>query len=313
MADFNNDGWLDIMLAGLGESSSGELSARQRIYINQQTSIPSFKAITCDFQNDTYTLTSSASNSAGVIDWNGDGFYDVLIGGKKSNVYGGMLYLNDGNGRLKRSIAIPGALEACTAFPDYNGDGRKDFLLIGHSEDKNYLTAEQYGNNAILCYNLLNRPTSPTSPTSPTATIQDGIVTLSWQAAETAHPGFTYEVYIKDEAGNLLNSTPAIVGGTKDGQRKANLLGRVGCRTEWPFRPTKPGTYTWGVQAVDAAYTGSPFTEGPSFTVTEEDIANGITDLKAPNHFMEIYNLAGQRLSKEQRGVNVVRGKKSLR
>ena len=232
VADFNNDGWFDIMLAGLGESSSGEPSPRQRIYINQQTSIPSFKAITCDFQSDTYTLTSSASNSAGVIDWNGDGFYDVLIGGKKSNVYGGMLYLNDGNGRLKRSIAIPGALEACTAFPDYNGDGRKDFLLIGHSEDKNYLTAEQYGNNAILCYNLLNRPTSPTSPTSPTATIQDGIVTLSWQAAETARPGFTYEVYIKDEAGNLLNSTPAIVGGTKDGQRKANLLGRVGTRTE---------------------------------------------------------------------------------
>ena len=92
VADFNNDGWLDIMLAGLGETSSGESSTRQRIYINQQTEVPSFKAISCEFQSDIYNISSAASNSAGVIDWNGDGFYDILMGGIKSNVYGGMLY-----------------------------------------------------------------------------------------------------------------------------------------------------------------------------------------------------------------------------
>lgn len=315
VADFNNDGWLDIMLAGLGESSSGELSARQRIYLNQKTDVPSFKAITCDFQSDTYTLTSSASNSAGVIDWNGDGFYDVLIGGKKSNVYGGMLYLNDGNGRLKRSIAIPGALEACTAFPDYNGDGRKDFLLIGHSEDKNYLTAEKYGDNVILCYNLFPTPSRPDAPIAPIVTKRGSEVILSWQASETAKASFTYDIYIKDEAGNLLNSTPAFVGDTNDGIRKANLLGRVGCRTEWSFCPSKPGTYTWGVQTIDAAYNGSNFTEGPQFTVTEEDIADGLKDIKDSKDLkdpQEIFNIAGQRQSKQQKGVNIVGNKKII-
>ncbi|MBO4549386.1 MAG: family 43 glycosylhydrolase, partial [Bacteroidaceae bacterium] len=96
VADFNNDGWLDILLAGLGEVSSGEAAPKQRIYLNQKTDVPSFKATLCDLQSDTYTLSSSASNSVGVIDWNGDGLYDVLIGGIKSNVYSGMLYLNDG-------------------------------------------------------------------------------------------------------------------------------------------------------------------------------------------------------------------------
>ena len=280
VADFNNDGWLDIMLAGLGEASSGETTSRQRIYANKQTDVPSFSAISSDFQTDIYTLSSSASNSAGVIDWNGDGLYDVLIGGTKSNVYGGMLYLNDGKGRLKRSVAIPGALGACTAFPDYNGDGRKDFLLIGETKDKNYLTEEQYGDNAILCYNLFPTPSRPDAPLAPTAMKQTGGVTLSWQASETAQPCFTYEVFIKDEAGNLINSTPAFIGGTKDGIRKINALGRVGCRTEWTFRPSKPGTYTWGVQTVDAAYNGSTFTEGPQFTVTEEDIPDGIDGIQ---------------------------------
>ena len=314
VADFNDDGWPDIMLAGQGEVSSGETATRQRIYINQQTDVPSFKTINCDFQTDIYTLSSSASNSAGVIDWNGDGYYDILICGTKSNVYGGMLYLNDGKGHLKRSVAIPGALGACITFPDYNGDGRKDFLLIGETKDKNYLTTDQYGDNAILCYNLFPTPSRPDAPLAPTFTKQDGSVTLSWQAPETAHAGFTYDIFIKDEAGNLINSTPAIIGGTKDGIRKANLMGRVGCRTEWTFRPTKPGTYSWGVQAIDAAYTGSTFIEGPQFTITEEDINDGIVEteygkLKVGS---SIYNLSGQRLSKPQKGVNVVDKHKTL-
>ncbi len=315
VADFNNDGWLDILLAGLGEATSGETAAKQRIYINQKTDVPSFRAITSDFQNDVYTLASSASNSAGVIDWNGDGLYDVLIGGTKSNVYGGMLYLNDGRGRLKRNVAIPGATGACTIFPDYNGDGRKDYVLIGLSKDKSYLTAEQFGDNAILCYNLLSPLSRPDAPLSPTVCKEPGIVTLAWQAPDTIHKGFTYEVYLKDEEGNLLNSTPAIIGGENDGTRKANLLGRVGTRTEWTFRPTKPGTYTWGVQAVDAAYTGSVFTEGPQFTVNEEDIASSITTIQDSKIEIrnDMFDLGGRRLSKPQRGVNIINRNKVLK
>ena len=91
-------------------------------------------------------------------------------------------------------------------------------------------------------------------------------------------------------------------------------MGRVGCRTEWTFCPTKPGTYTWGVQTINAAYNGSTFTEGPQFTVTEEDISDGIADvksekLKVKNH---IYSIAGQRLLKEQKGVNIVNKRKML-
>lgn len=314
IADFNGDGWMDIMLSGLGEASSGETTTRQRIYINKKTDIPSFSILSSDIQSDIYTLSSAASNSAGTIDWDGDGDYDILIGGTKSNVYGGTLYLNNGTGSFKRNIAIPGALGACTIFPDYNGDGRKDFLLIGETKDKNYLTTEQYGRNAILCYNLLINPSRPEAPLALNTSKQDGgTIILSWQAPETAKACFTYEVYIKDEAGKLLNSVPAIVGGTNDGIRKANLLGRAGCLTEWPFRPTKPGTYSWGVQTIDATYTGSTFTEGPQFTVTEEDIEDNLTPVvQRENGTFSVFNLAGQRLSKPQKGINIARGQKVL-
>ena len=160
---------------------------------------------------------------------------------------------------------------------------------------------------------MLSTPSRPDAPLAPTACKQDGIVSLAWQAADTTHLGFTYEVYIKDEAGNLLNSTPAIIGGEKDGTRMVNRLGRVGTNTEWKFCPTKPGTYSWGVQTVDAAYTGSTFTEGPQFTVTEEDIANDLIHLKAVKDDKDfIYNPAGQRLSKKQRGINITSNRKVL-
>ncbi|MEE1005070.1 MAG: family 43 glycosylhydrolase [Bacteroidaceae bacterium] len=312
VADFNNDGWLDILLAGQGEASSGEATARQRIYANKKTEIPSFSAISSELQTDIYTLSSSANNSAGIIDWNGDGYYDVMLGGTKSNVFCGMLYLNDGNGRLKRSITIPGALGASIIFPDYNGDGRKDFLLIGETKDKNYLSAEQYGDNAILCYNLLPPISRPEAPLNPSVSQQDGIVTLSWEMPASAKQGFTYEVYIKDETGNLLCSTPSFIGDTKDGIRKVNRPGRIGPRTEWTYRPSKPGTYTWGVQTIDATYTGSTFASGPQFTITEEDIANGITSIRDNAAEKIIFNLAGQRLSKAQRGINIVNGQKKI-
>ncbi|MBO5888272.1 MAG: family 43 glycosylhydrolase [Bacteroidaceae bacterium] len=312
VADFNNDGWLDILLAGQGEASSGEATARQRIYANKKTEIPSFSAISSELQTDIYALSSSANNSAGIIDWNGDGYYDVMLGGTKSNVFCGMLYLNDGNGRLKRSITIPGALGASIIFPDYNGDGRKDFLLIGETKDKNYLSAEQYGDNAILCYNLLPPISRPEAPLNPSVSQQDGIVTLSWEMPASAKQGFTYEVYIKDETGNLLCSTPSFIGDTKDGIRKVNRPGRIGPRTEWRYRPSKPGTYTWGVQTIDATYTGSAFASGPQFTITEEDIANGITSTRDNAVEKIIFNLAGQRLSKAQRGINIVNGQKKI-
>ena len=312
VGDFNCDGWMDLMLSGQGEASSGESTTRQRIYINKQTDVPSFSVKASDLQSDIYTLASSAGNSAGLFDWNGDGYFDIMLGGTKSNVCCGMLYLGDGKGSFKKTVSIPGATGACIIYPDYNGDGRKDFLLNGLSKDRNYLTADMQGRRAILCQNLNPTPSRPDAPLAPVCDKRDGMVVLTWQAPETALANCTYEVFIQNENGQQLNSTPAIIGGTKDGIRKVNRHGRVGCRTEWTFRPTKPGTYTWGVQTIDATYTGSVFTQGPQFSVTEEDLTTAISTPSAKEEEKTVYNLSGQMVGQPRPGINIRNSRKEL-
>ena len=316
LADLNNDGWIDIYLAGLGESSSGETTTRQRIYANQQQSKPTFAQLTnADLIADTYNIQNSVSSSTGVIDWNGDGTYDIFVGGLKGNAKTstGQLYLNSGKGRMSRSVAVPGSTGVSVIFPDWNADGRKDYVTFGNCTDDNYLKLCPKGINAILCYNLAAIPSRPDAPQNCQAEVNnDGSVTLTWDASEKNQPCYTYEVYIQDAEGNQLNSTPAFIGGDKDGVRKVNRMGRVGCQNTWTFNPPTTGTYKWGVQTIDAAYTGSTFTEGPAFTITsQEDGIESVNSRQATDD--KCYDLSGRRTRPTpSRLIYIKDGKKRL-
>lgn len=163
-----------------------------------------------------------------------------------------------------------------------------------------------------MCYNLYPIPKRPDAPRNPTATVAGDSVLLQWERAETAQPNFTYEVFIRDGLGNLVNSTPAFVGDTRDGKRKAGRMGRVGSVCQWTFHPTAPGTYTWGVQTVNAAYEGSTFTIGPAFSIED------VTDIRRPSaeedtshDEAEIYSAEGIRRAAPNRGLNIIRSKQT--
>ena len=50
------------------------------------------------------------------------------------------------------------------------------------------------------------------------------------------------------------------------------------------------------------------------FTVTEEDIEDNLTPVvQRENGTFSVFNLAGQRLSKPQKGINIARGQKVLK
>ena len=315
LADFTNDGWTDIFLAGDGEQSSGEVGIRQRMFANQKTAIPTFSAISGDVTNSRYLVQTSVNNAAGVIDWDGDGTYDLLMGGRKmgSKNSEGHLFLNTTGtkaGRLEKYCTIPGAEAPSIIFPDWDGDCRKDFLLNGLCNDANYLTEAQRGTTRVLCYNLYSTPSRPDAPLNPTATVQDDGVLLQWEVPKTILPCCTYEVFIADDTGKQLNSTPAFVGGNNDGIRKVNRMGRVGSIHQWTFHPVMPGTYTWGVQTVDAAYNGSTFTIGPSF------VFNDPTSIDSPFEVTReraIYSPEGILRSKPQPGINIISMKEGVR
>lgn len=313
VADFTADGWPDIFLTGDGDRSSGETAMRHRMYANKQTPTPSFSTIISDVTRANHTVQTSVNNAAGTIDWDGDGTYDILLGGKKSTGKSteGYLFLNTAGpraGRLSKYCTIPGATEPCAIFPDWNGDGRKDYFACGLFNDANYLTAEQRGTAGIMCYNLMPTPSRPDAPVHTMATVLDDGVLLEWEAPESASPSSTYEVYIADQNGRLLNSTPAFIGGDLDGVRKVCRTGRVGSIHKWTFRPTEPGTYTWGVQTVDAAYNGSRFAQGASFNIGSSD---GITRPSAQSHQLHTgkayYSTSGVRHTKPHQGINIIR------
>ena len=319
LADFNNDGWLDIYLNGVGEASSNETAIRQRIYANKQLTLPTFVQLSnTDLLTDAYNTQNSISNSVGIIDWNGDGYYDILAGGLKgtAKTSTGQLYLNNGKGRLSRNTAIPGAAAATVIFPDWNGDGRKDYVTFGDCTDASYLKLCPQGINAVLCYNLGSIPSRPEAPLNCQAEVNaDGSVTLTWDIPETAKACYTYEVFIQNAEGNLLNSTPSFIGGDKDGIRKVNRMGRIGCRNTWTFNPPAAGTYKWGVQTVDAAYSGSVFAEGPAFTVSSQE--DGISEVKSERVKSEkyddaTYDLTGRKVTKTSHLI-IRDGRKTLK
>lgn len=230
VADFNNDGWTDILLSGDGDASSGETAMRQRMYLNQKTFSPAFANVSSDATGAGYVVQTSVNNAAGVIDWDGDGSYDLLMCGTKrgTSKTEGYLYLNQIGtraGRLSKYFTIPGATALSIIFPDWNGDGRKDYFVSGQFNDDNYLTQAQRGTARVMCYNLYPIPKRPDAPRNPTATVAGDSVLLQWERAETAQPNFTYEVFIRDGLGNLVNSTPAFVGDTRDGNARLAVWG----------------------------------------------------------------------------------------
>ncbi len=269
-----------------------------------------------DATNARYLVQTSVSNAAGAIDWDGDGTYDLLMGGRKTGGKNseGHLFLNTTGtkaGRLEKYCTIPGAEAPSIIFPDWNGDGRKDFLLSGLCNDANYLTEAQRGTTRVLCYNLYPTPSRPEAPLNPTATVQADGVLLRWDVPESVLPNCTYEVFITDSMGNQLNSTPAFVGGNRDGIRKVNCKGRVGSIQEWVFHPTTPGTYSWGVQTVDAAYNGSTFTVGPSFVFN--DSGAGIDSPSEMKGERAVYSPEGILRSEPQHGINIICTKEGIR
>ena len=318
VADFTNDGWADIFLSGDGDQSSGETTTRQRLFANQQAATPTFAAVSSDLTSARYLVQTSVSNSAGVIDWDGDGSYDLLIGGGKTGSKNteGHLFLNTTGsraGRFTKYCTIPSATAPSIIFPDWNGDGRKDFYLNGFCNDANYLTDVQRGIASVMCYNLYSTPSRPDAPLNPTAIVKDDGILLQWEVPESVQPNCTYEIFITDSLGNQLNSTPAFVGGNSDGVRKINRMGRVGSIRRWFFHPMASGTYHWGVQTVDAAYNGSTFTAGPAFTFSSEPTSVHSPASQSSFQSSEVYSPDGIRHATPQRGINILRTKDGIK
>src|SRR6266508_4426535 len=126
--DYDNDGRLDILLAG--SRSTGNIA---RVYRNNGNG--SFSDISAG-------LPGIGYSSVAWGDYDNDGRLDILLAGSSSTGDIARVYHNNGNGSFTNiNAGLPGMHWGSVAWGDYDNDGQLDSLLIG-----NY-TARVYRND----------------------------------------------------------------------------------------------------------------------------------------------------------------------
>ncbi len=251
--DFDNDGFLDILMAGATSGSTRETA----IYKNVAGS--------GTFTLANNSITGIENGQAVWGDLNNDGFLDVALVGQDGpnaliNRIAAVFYSLGGTGSFSaaNNIGTPVNGGAAIALGDYDGDRRLDILLSGSSGIllstlKLYRNTVSSGSTAL-----------PAAPTGLSATQVGDTMVFSWTSAGG---GMSY---------NLVVGTSNTVDDRKEGEsnltsgfRKIVKAGNAGGVTTWKLVGLTSGTYFWKLQRVDQRFQGSPFTSAASsFTYT---------------------------------------------
>ncbi|EAY25894.1 FG-GAP-like repeat-containing protein [Microscilla marina] len=283
--DYNNDGFLDILIAGAIAPLLG--TSGVKIFKN----IPlgdgrTFEEIATSFM--------AVQGVARWLDYDNDGDLDVLVNGVKIAVSFSdgdcKLYRNNGNDSFVEDTDF-GIFEKfyrddlgkeITPYDgrvspgDYNNDGSIDFALAGvfqgtASSFGNLYGAYVYKNEAIV------QNTAPTTPTQLQATVADNTVTLTWNKstdAQTPQAALTYNLRIGTSA-QKEDICPSMANPTT-GLRKIAQRGFQG--NQKILHGLGPGIYHWSVQALDHSLVGSAFAQELTFrVVTPPAIPNNLT------------------------------------
>ena len=247
--DYDNDGDLDILIAGAINGTSGIT----RLYRNNGDGT---------FSNSGTPLQNVLASALAWGDYDSDGYLDILLTGYATPAnYYAKIYHNKRDGTFEElSITLPGVNAGAAAWMDYDNDGDLDFFVSGSTGVNR--VARIYTNNI----NILN--TKPQAPAALQAVMaNDSTALLSWQKAtdaETPQSGLNYNVYVSDVSGATNVQGP--MANISNGYRRIPATGNTIMNSD-TIKGLLPGkTYYWSVQAIDAAYAGSPFATEQSFT-----------------------------------------------
>ncbi|MEI8203331.1 MAG: FG-GAP-like repeat-containing protein [Bacteroidota bacterium] len=301
--DYNNDGWLDILLTGLNGTTR-----ISKIYKNngdnsftEQTSIGLDSVFTCsvawgDYNNDGYldilltgrgisskiakifknngnnTFTQQTSilltgvdySSVAWGDYNNDGLLDILLTGSTGSVFISKLYKNNGNNTFTEQTGnlLTGVSGGSIAFGDYDNDGDLDILLTGNTNST--ITTKIYKNK----YTPQNN--GPNAPSNLHSAIIGNDVSLKWDKAadiETPQMGLNYNLFLTEFGQNIYSRSPQ--SDTVNGFHRVATIGNIqydtnGYILKGVIQPNK--SYVWKVQAIDAGLKGGAFSTTDVFS-----------------------------------------------
>jgi predicted nucleotidyltransferase len=245
--DYDNDGDLDILLAGF--AGMGSVC---RVYRNDGGVFAGIAA----------GLTDVGSGSVAWGDYDNDGDLDVLLTGNGGWGVISRVYRNDVGVFSDVVAGLTGVFGSSVAWGDYDNDGDLDILLTGNT-NSTWISGVWRNAGAPA-----NAP--PSAPTGLSASSAGDAVTLSWDASldeETPVAGLSYNLRIGTTPGG--NEVVSAMASTSTGYRQIVALGSVRHGRSWTVQlPPDHGPCWWSVQGIDGAFAGSPFAPEQQFDVT---------------------------------------------
>jgi len=289
--DFNNDGYLDILLAG--DIGSGWIS---KIFRNNGNN-------TFIEQNVAITTEGGINTPSLWIDYDNDNYLDICLGGWSKTI----LYRNNGNNSYteQTNINLRGVFEGSISPGDFDNDGYLDILIstywgetskIYHNNSNNTFTeltglylnglssmwgdydndgdldllidSKVYRNNRIMKAGNYSVNKKPAVPEKLHSASQPAGIKLSWapvKTDETYYKALTYNVRIGSGYGksDILSSQ----SDSSSGFRRVVKMGNAFADTSFVIKNLTSGKYYWSVQAIDQGYLGGEWSAVDSFVV----------------------------------------------
>ena len=190
------------------------------------------------------------------IDFDNDGDPDIFLSGR--NAVGARhtaLYENNDGVFTLASASLPIVANSGSAWGDFNNDGRVDVVLTGMDADGQRRTV-------ILQNNTPAANTPPSAPHYRGVGLNYGSMTLVWSPAvdaETPAASLTYNICVGTTEDGMETVSP--LSDINTGFRHVVASGNVYGDTSWTIHGVTEGKlYYVRIQAIDGAYSGSPFT-----------------------------------------------------
>jgi hypothetical protein len=262
--DYNNDGYLDIVLSGLDGISGYSVSSK----IFKNNGDGTFTA-----QND-ISIGGVYYGSLAWGDYNNDGFLDLIVTGDPywDQPKGSKIYRNKGDGTFteETGISLQNASGTAVAWTDYDNDMDLDVLITGESNEVGF--AKIYRNDGFV------KNTAPIAPTNINEEVYGRSVRLSWDKsndAATDQAGLSYNIYVGTSTDNHAVWAP--YADTTNGFRIVTKRGAIQTNS-LTINNLEGGTYYWSVQAIDAGFMGSEFASPSSFSIIHFNSISPIAD-----------------------------------
>lgn len=259
--DFNNDGKLDFILSGLGQTGDEYFT---KIYQNVGAENNWFSELeNTDFGN-------PMRGKLDLRDYNSDGYLDLLLSGTldfSSNTFITKIYDNSETTFVENtSVNLPQIGNGDGSWFDIDNDGDLDLILTGEEVQganvKRTVIYRNDGNDNIYKANSI-----PSAPAELTCTLMNDSITFTWEVGsdiETATMELSFNLGVGTDsvASNILSPESGA-----DGKRLIQRLGNSQSRTEKSIAILPEGAYFFKVQTIDGALAGSEFSNVERFAI----------------------------------------------